>query len=943
MSKRNNKGLKVTVKDLTYHKVMRSTEGELEARLKDLKGSATPQQVAEMEGDLEIGKEWNIRDDAKALQYYQAAGDSARVKEKRGCCYASLSKHVEAIAELRPVESELSFLGVSSLVKSLWKQKGFIVDEELQSIADKLLGMPGLDCALPFTTAADLVPRDDPEAKLRILEDGIERLGGNHHLETMVTDICLQHHIGAPRDIYNRIAQSNPGARNQSIELTMYRTALWMEDMDLAIQHLDAAIGLAEEHAWLLALKIACLLEIGRTEEVDELITKVEAASPFTETYNDHSWQSWSLSFTAGRLRILAAIKAGDEVKLAQAVSAYAKLVQEHPEELLSNPEALVNSYTSQPQMSLVPQRHRISEAAVKPDARGVMTLMWYLYDREQGEPGEAGELEQLAGKIGHPLLRHVAAALAASDAQKWRTAGQQITLAEIESRKNKLGIALPSILDDVKWKNMTATEQIIKGYCAAIESLPADMVKLYGYPAFSLFRNHLTEHSHHDKVREAVATLMKAGATNTGIYFDLGWALHDSKQEEAALNYRKVLEAEPRHYGALYNLHLIADDRKSVEDLRYVCDRAAEAQAEEPDDDRWEELKASCNEKILALSNDPVRIATAELRQRLDRDIDDNKTRRIDYDALPDGIAIILLALDRTLGEKTYERRFFRAECASLTPVYYEEFLTKLYQANAIHDDPLLARPDAYFLKDGKIFHYNDKTAYFVVPDHRAERPRDGMMILENRRFSDAQAIHALWLDYSESDCMAYLFSQLDIHGLKTTSEADNAICATLRTALQTYSVAELWSVIWKIARDAAALARREYYTVAKAEATIPRKLARHLEAVGKGKEGAWVKEWDRPHDQPSGTLGQVFFEYFGLDEKTRGLDVSTLIASKVTGEKPASFGIDNELSSAIKGMFQRVAQAGTEAELLANFAAAIKEGLSFEDAVRRMEEISH
>lgn len=938
MSKRNNKGLKVTVKDLTYHEVMRSTEGELEARLKDLKGSATPQQVAEMEGDLEIGKEWNIRDDAKALQHYQAAGDSARVKEKRGCCYASLSKHVEAIAELRPVESELSFWGVSSLVKSLWKQKGFIVDEELQSIVDKLLGMPGLDCALPFTTAADLVPRDDPEAKLRILEDGIERLGGNHHLETMVTDICLQHHIGAPRDIYNRIAQSNPGARNQSIELTMYRTALWMEDMDLAIQHLDAAIGLAEEHAWLLALKIACLLEIGRTEEVDELITKVEAASPFTETYNDHSWQSWSLSFTAGRLRILAAIKSDDEVKLAQAVGAYARLVQEHPEELLSNPEALVKDYTSQPQMSLVPERERISEAAVKPEVRGVMALMWFLYDRDQGAAGDAGELERMAGKIAHPMLRHLAEALAASALQKWRTAGEQITLAEVENKKGELGIDLPSILDDDKWKSNTAPGQVIKGFCAAIKSLPTEEARRFGYDAFQLFRNHLTENGQSTMVCDVIKMLIATGGTNTSIDFDLGWSLHSSDPDEAARKYRKVLEDEPFYYAALRNLHLLVRNQADLTELRHIRSQAQAAHEANPEQEEWPKLLAECDAALV--DGEGKKRAADELRRQKDEVVASNPDRRVNYASLPDDIALILIALDRSLGARAFECTFFRRECGSLAPVWEDPFLTRLFEAGVIADDPQASRPDAYILEKGVLSHYNDKTAYFVVPDSHARNPQDGIMILTGRQYGDAAAIHSLWLDYAETECLAYLFEQTNAHRLGVTLENAIAIQATLRQALRQYSIAELWSVIWKVVRDAAALARREYYTIAKAEATIPNKLARHLEAAGKGKGGAWVKEWDRPHDQPSGTLGQVFFEYFGLDEKTRGLDVSALIASKVAGEKPASFVIDKKLSSAIKGMFQRVVQAGAEAELLANFAVALRENLSFEDAVRKMEE---
>lgn len=925
---KNNKGRQVKLKDLTYHEVKRSTVSELEARMDDLKKAVTPQQLAEMRGDLAVCND----EYAEALQHYQAAGDLARVKEKRGCCYADLAKTDEAIVELRAVEPELSFWGISKLVRSLHRKKGFVADVELEAIAVKLLDMPGIDCALPFTTAADVVAQGDPVKKIAIYEVGNERLGGSSLLEGYITDIQLNHRIGEPRDIYARLAN---GEHNQDTEFKLYRAALLMEDMDLAIQHLDALIEADATKIKYLAQKAACLIEAGRLSEADEFIAREEALSPITETYETTSWESWEPSFSAGRLRILAAIKGDDEIKLAQEVGAFARVIQAHPEEVLTNATHVIEGYYQTPRMSLLPERQRISEAAVKPEARGVMALLWYLYDLDQRVSGDAVELEQLAGKISPPLLRHVAEALAASAAQKWRTAGEQITLAEIENLKGTTGITLPSILDDDKWKNLTAPGQIIKGFCAVIEALPAKDAELYGYGAFSLFRDHLAEHNQSNIMLTATRALITAGVDNAAVHFDLGWALHGSDREMAARNYRKVLEAEPHHYAALNNLHLLARGQADLTELHAIRARAQEASELDSGDDKWAKLLADCD---AAIDQGHIKQhALTDLRQRLDAVVASNKDKRVDYAGLPDDIALILIALDRTLGARTFERRFFRSECSSLAPVWSGMFLTRLYEAQVIADDPQASKADAYFLRDGGLIHYLDKTAYFVVSDRHARNPQDGIMILTGRQFGDAGALHPLWLDYAETECMAYLYGMLSKNSLQMADEAVREIRATLRQALRQYSIAEMWSVIWKIVRDAEALAQRDYYNGKKAAATLPGKLSRHLEKVSKG-EGL-LKPWDRPHDQPAGTLGQVFFEYFLIDETTPGKKVGAMLEREPPPEQGAFIIIDEAMKARVNELFKRVVRKNEAAVLLAQFTQKLRNGATFEEAVDQME----
>lgn len=97
---------------------------------------------------------------------------------------------------------------------------------------------------------------------------------------------------------------------------------------------------------------------------------------------------------------------------------------------------------------------------------------------------------------------------------------------------------------------------------------------------------------------------------------------------------------------------------------------------------------------------------------------------------------------------------------------------------------------------------------------------------MLRMREHKQLSRILQLWLDYAVSDCMAYLFSECSLHGLETDAEDDIKIKSILRTALETWSIAQLWSVIWKVVRDAASLSTRVYYSKAKAAATLLERL---------------------------------------------------------------------------------------------------------------------
>ena len=275
---------------------------------------------------------------------------------------------------------------------------------------------------------------------------------------------------------------------------------------------------------------------------------------------------------------------------------------------------------------------------------------------------------------------------------------------------------------------------------------------------------------------------------------------------------------------------------------------------------------------------NEALEAANAELQARLAQVEKRNLEETCDYGAIPDDLALLLIALEKAINPRLLKGSFMRSDCRSLASDDSGKLIQRLWTARLVVDLPSKAALGAYFLKDGQVWQFSDKVAYVFVPDAAIGKNEKAFSVLTMREFCDYRAIRQLWLDYALSDCMAYLLDQSTTHGLETSLEADAEISSTLRTALSMYSVAQLWSVIWKVVRDAASLSTRSYSNRAKAAATIPGKIKRNLEQVARG--DVHLRAWTRPINQPAGTLGDVFHEYFGIDESTLGSTVREMFS---------------------------------------------------------------
>lgn len=342
------------------------------------------------------------------------------------------------------------------------------------------------------------------------------------------------------------------------------------------------------------------------------------------------------------------------------------------------------------------------------------------------------------------------------------------------------------------------------------------------------------------------------------------------------------------------------------------------------------------CREEVAAKEHAAAVQAQNELIAQIQIAIKRNAAMSIDYNLVADDIVLLLIALNRAIAPRLINGTFMRDDCRALAPAYVPDFIRKLYQASVIVDQPEMTNTTAYVIKDGSLCHYPSQVLYRLTPDKTFGGGEAGFSFLEQRELQDNEAIRNLWLDFATADCMCYLFGRCALHGLTTEEEHDQEIYSQLHAALRKYSVSQLWSVIWKIVEDAAALSTRDYYNKPKAAATLPGKLQRHLEKIERGQASFGQKKWERPTLQPAGTLGQLFSELYNIDESSLGSEIMDLFADPITDKRDSC--IDPQPEELTESALQLMSAAlghYSASEVLLCFADAIRSGANVKEAI--------
>ncbi|AZE66447.1 hypothetical protein SAMN05216475_2946 [Pseudomonas synxantha] len=350
----------------------------------------------------------------------------------------------------------------------------------------------------------------------------------------------------------------------------------------------------------------------------------------------------------------------------------------------------------------------------------------------------------------------------------------------------------------------------------------------------------------------------------------------------------------------------------------------------------RSSKLCTLCQNDQDAIALAAKKTKAAELERQLAEYVGMQLTRTVDYSALPDAQVLLLLALDRAVTPRLTNGGFRLGDCRGLAPRYVGDFMLQLREAGLVLDDPSKASPGTYYWKGDEIWVLGDQVVYRLAPDAASRSADEVIRSLSDRVYTDADELFNLWLDYAVADVMRYLGAECELYNHDLSEQELAEIKSTMRAALHTYSVSQLWSVAWKVVRDAASLANREYYNRSKAAATIPGKIRRNLEKVQR--ESIELKAWSRPEHHPAGTLGMVLGEILGVDENTSGHRVSSLIAW-LTGQACSS-AIEAALDEPIRELMTLALSHDIGASVMLRFAEMIRAGHDVGSAIEEIGE---
>ncbi|AOE86671.1 hypothetical protein THL1_4123 [Pseudomonas sp. TCU-HL1] len=93
-------------------------------------------------------------------------------------------------------------------------------------------------------------------------------------------------------------------------------------------------------------------------------------------------------------------------------------------------------------------------------------------------------------------------------------------------------------------------------------------------------------------------------------------------------------------------------------------------------------------------------------------------------------------------------------------------------------------------------------------------------------------------------------------------------------------------------------------------------------------------VKQWDRPERQPAGTLGQLFYELFGLDEDSLGSDVMAVFSLRDALRAPAS-EVEARLAQPVRRFMAAALSHDVGANVMLRFTELVRSGFDVADAI--------
>ncbi|MFF7108892.1 hypothetical protein [Pseudomonas sichuanensis] len=386
----------------------------------------------------------------------------------------------------------------------------------------------------------------------------------------------------------------------------------------------------------------------------------------------------------------------------------------------------------------------------------------------------------------------------------------------------------------------------------------------------------------------------------------------------------RKICIAHDLNHACKCGNQMRTDGRSDVKKVprqsHYPCEQCVQAQQRE------QQARAAAEK--------------AELDVQLASHIDWMKRKTIVYLELEDDVVLLLRALFDAVGPRLWNGSFTHDTCSGLTPYNPGDFINELYGKGVLGDVPEGTHPNTYFLYEGRLRIRLNQAKLFLPPDADMGCGEEIFDLMMDRQFTNSEALANLWLDYACDDVIWYLMDQCDLHNREILPEDFVKIRDAIRHGLRTHSVAQMWYIMWKVARDAAALSTRSYYSDHRATATIPGKIRKQLEIAEK--KGELRSDWNRQQAHIAGTLGMVLNEHFGINEYSRGAAVLKMF-ERLSDQSESAGGFEGIATAFMRDTLDL----NTSLPALEAFAEMIRSGLTTEDAlietVQRNPELFH
>jgi hypothetical protein len=301
--------------------------------------------------------------------------------------------------------------------------------------------------------------------------------------------------------------------------------------------------------------------------------------------------------------------------------------------------------------------------------------------------------------------------------------------------------------------------------------------------------------------------------------------------------------------------------------------------------------------------------------------------SRTVDYRTLPDDIVLLLLALHRIIKPGLVQSHFKLADCRAFALGKSHDLIHQLCAAHALVEVPELAPQRTYLPRKGTFYLQPEHIVYRLTPDQTHGRSEQAFDVLLQRAFTDDKRLFELWLQYATAAAMVYLTAYLKEHRFYLEPPQISDIEHTFKSALQVYSIKQLWFVIWINIRDANGLAAHEDFSPAKVCASIPEKLRRYLHKAINDKRVVPSENWHGPDHLAAGSLGLLFSELFDFNEYTPGTLVRARLA-RLNGQTPP-LDSDPDFAQSVSRFMNSALANNTSPTAMLEYAELVRGGL--------------